>query len=274
MPRFAINHMTVANASYASLLSTASLTKCSGVEVRMDLSSPLFDGQDPVSAGLAAKAAGLQIYAVAEVRAFNNFTASTREQAASLIEIANACGAQAVSLIPENSGAKADLLQRRTCLLAAMRELQPMLASCGLIGLIEPLGFATSSLQFKAEAVDAIEQLGAADTFKIVHDTFHHHLCGEKSFYPEHTGIVHISGVVDNKLKRCDMRDEHRVLVDASDRLGNLEQLSALTDAGFNGPVSVEAFAPKVHQFTDPKAQLCGSFEFITTALAASVARI
>ncbi|MGO4139887.1 hypothetical protein ACEQ6A_36365, partial [Rhizobium brockwellii] len=49
----------------------------------------------------------------------------------------------------------------------------------GIIGLVEPLGFEICSLRSKTEAAEEIRELGAESTFRLVHDTFHHHLAGE-----------------------------------------------------------------------------------------------
>ena len=69
------------------------------------------------------------------------------------------------------------------------------------------------------------------------------------------------------------MRDEHRVLVDAEDRLGNIAQIEALEAAGYAGPISFEPFAPEVHALADPAAALAGSFKFISSRLAGMAAR-
>ena len=47
-----------------------------------------------------------------------------------------------------------------------------------MIGLVEPIGFPTPSLRFKAEAVAAIETVGGTAWLKVVHDTFQHALAG------------------------------------------------------------------------------------------------
>jgi 2-keto-myo-inositol isomerase len=147
-----------------------------------------------------------------------------------------------------------------------------MLAAHDLIGLVEPLGFESCALRLKAEAVDAIEALDATGRFKLVHDTFHHTLAGGGPIFAAHTGIVHISGVTDPSLSVSEMQDRHRVLVDGRDRLSNLEQIEALMQAGYDGPMSFEPFSPQVHGFTDPKAELSGSFDFISTRLAGMAA--
>ena len=90
--------------------------------------------------------------------------------------------------------------------------------------------------------------------------------------FPEHTGIVHISGVVDPALRVDQMEDEHRVLVDDRDRLGNIEQIRALLEAGYTGAISYECFAPEIHALTEPFADLKASFEFIASELQAQPA--
>lgn len=272
MINFALNHMTVARASYRSLLDVAAQAGCSGIEIRNDLASALFDGQSPQQASAAASERGLQIHSVAEVQAFNRTGSDSRRAAAELIGIAAACGSQAISLIPANDGTVASEAERRGSLLAAMRVLQPMLESNGLTGLIEPLGFASASLRFKAEVVEAIVELDAADTFKIVHDTFHHHLSGEQAMFPAHTGMVHLSGVVDKAIDVDQMLDCHRGLVDADDRLANIDQLRQLSRGGYTGPISLEAFAPAVHDIADPAQQLAESYSYIASQLRACVA--
>ena len=82
-------------------------------------------------------------------------------------------------------------------LVAALKAMAPILRERGLVGLVEPLGFPISSMRTKRQAVAAIDEAGGGDVYRLVHDTFHHHLAGETEFFPERTGIVHISGVVD-----------------------------------------------------------------------------
>ena len=144
-----------------------------------------------------------------------------------------------------------------------------MLADAGITALVEPLGFERASLRQKREAIDAIEAIDGQTEFRIVHDTFHHFLAGERELFPEWTGIVHISGVTDPSITPQQMEDEYRVLVDAHDRLGNLAQLRALKAAGYSGPISFEAFSPEVHAIADPAHNLAASIEFIKKQLEA-----
>ena len=272
MVSFALNHMTVARASYADLVGIASRLGCVGIEVRNDLPQPLFDGMSPAEAGAMAREAGLRLLAVAEVKRFNDWSDGKRAEALALMRIAAAAGAEAVSLIPRNDNQGMGNGERQANLRVALRELRPMLEDHGLVGLLEPLGFEICALRHKAEAVDAIEALDAAGTFRLVHDTFHHHLAHGGPLFPAHTGIVHISGVTDPDLGLSEMGDAHRVLVDERDRLGNLDQIAALQAAGYAGPVSFECFAPSVHASADPAGDLKASMDFIRSRLAAKAA--
>jgi len=264
----ALNHMAVPGLRYDAFLGLAKAMGCVGVEFRNDLPGSLFAGDAPSAVTEAARTSGLRILALAEVKAFNDWSGARRDEALALMRLAKACGAEAVSLIPRNDGRGCGNGERQANLRLSLRELAPMLAAHGLIGLVEPLGFESCSLRHKSEAVDAIEALGAAARFRLIHDTFHHTVAGGGPIFAGHTGIVHISGVSDPSVSVSEMRDEHRVLVDRNDRLGNIEQIEALAAAGYAGPVSFEPFSPLVHDSTDPKSELSGSFDFISTRLA------
>ncbi|MGQ7846169.1 TIM barrel protein [Granulosicoccus sp. 3-233] len=272
MFRLALNHMTLAKASYTELLATASRLNGVGIEVRNDLAGDLFDGMSAAAAGQAARDAGLQILAVAEVCGFDDDKVDKLPEARELLALASECGASAISLIPRNDGRGIGAEERRRNLTAAMQGLQPLLEQHDVIGLIEPLGFTSSSVRSKAEVVAVIEALDVAHCFRLVHDTFHHHLAGGGPVFPEHTGIVHVSGVTDPGLSVDEMQDADRGLVDAHDRLGNLEQLRELIRGGYLGPVSMEAFAPQVHELQDPLSALQESLAFMRHALQAEPA--
>lgn len=268
MTSFALNHMTVARLSFVQLLDTASQLGCVGIEVRNDLPKPLFDGLAPEEAGELVRSKGLRLLAVAEVKRFNDWSDDKAQEARSLMGIAKAAGAEAVSLIPRNDNLGMGNGERQAALRVALRELAPMLEDHGLVGMVEPLGFEICALRHKSEAVEAIEALGATGRFKLVHDTFHHTLAQGGAFFPEHTGIVHISGVVAPDVSVSQMTDAHRILVDGADRLGNIEQLSRLAALGWTGPVSFEAFAPQTHASANPLADLSESMAFIREGMA------
>ncbi len=268
--------MTAAESSFAQLLTTAVECGCSGIELRNDLRGELFDGLDPENAAAMVSAKNLRIFALAEVKSFNHLTAQTITDTEQLAGIAKACGSEAIALIPSNDGNNVatgtDESSRKRNLKSVLHELIPILAAHDLQGFIEPLGFVSSSQRSKREVVEVIEDIGAQDRIKLVHDTFHHYLADEPELYPEHTGIVHISGVVETGLTVDQMQDKHRILVNHADRIQNTAQLKSLTDGGYTGPVSVEAFATEVHKTQNLVEPLRDSFQFISSALARRVA--
>ena len=113
------------------------------------------------------------------------------------------------------------------------------------MGLVEPLGFPESALRTKRAAVDAIDEVGAGDRFKLLHDTFHHYLAGEQELFPERTGPrPHLGRRGPQPCRSTTIRDEHRVLVGPADLMDNAGQIRALLTGGYAGPFSLEPFSP------------------------------
>ncbi|MFB9981347.1 TIM barrel protein [Mesorhizobium kowhaii] len=273
-PTFALNHMTAPRLDCRKFIDLAASLNCVGVELRNDMAdkklttAQFFDGESPATIGAYVRAKGLRLLGLSEAYGFNAWSDSMRDKVQLLITQAAEAGAESISLIPRNDAPVYAGNERDEALRRALGEIIPMLDKAKLIALIEPLGFVTSSLRHKADAIASIKAVGGEAHFKLVHDTFHHHLAGERNFFPEFTGIVHISGVVDPALAPEDMQDGHRILVDNRDRLDNLEQFRALLNAGYAGAFSYEAFSAEVHAFTAPAVSLRQSMEFIVTNLA------
>lgn len=265
---FVLNHMTVPGLRYDAFLDLARRLGCIGVELRNDLPGALFDGDAPEQVAAKAREAGLRIVGLSEVYAFNTWSDEVRAKVESLLDTAVRCGAETISLIPRNDGKGLGEGERQANLRLALREIKPLLEAHDMVALVEPLGFLSSSLRDKREAVEIIESLGAVDRYKLVHDTFHHHLAGDGPIFPQHTGIIHVSGVADPRLSTSQMRDEHRILVDTDDRLGNVAQVARLRAAGYSGPVSFEVFSPEVHRLADPESALRKSIAYIENQLA------
>lgn len=272
--KFALNHITAPALDSSQFVDLAARLGCMGVELRNDLadkqltSRPFFDGARPAEVGEYARAKGVRLLGLSEVYGFNRWSDAMREKVKLLISQAKESGAETISLIPSNDGVDEPKEERLAALRNALAAILPMLEEQDLVGLVEPLGFTTSSLRLKSEAVDAFEAVGGKDRFRLVHDTFHHHLAGETEFFPEWSGIVHISGVVDANLRPEEMQDKHRILVNEADRLGNIEQIKHLNAVGYRGAYSFELFSPLVHADPDIEAGLRESMDTITAALA------
>lgn len=264
---FAINHMTCPRLSFQSLIDLAGRTGCSGLELRNDLSMPLFDGLSAVEAREIAMDNNIKLFGLAEVSAFNDLSSRAVEEADKLASQAVSCGALGVALIPRNDGKATSAGERQEALYKSLESLSPVFRKHGVQGFVEPLGFIQSSLRCKREVVDTINALDVQNEFKLIHDTFHHHLADETEVFPQHTAMVHVSGVIDTGLSAAQMLDSHRVLVNESDRLRNIEQLRQLNLGGYDGPVSMEAFAQSVHMLDDAGPALSESFRYIQNSV-------
>lgn len=267
--RFVLNHMVAPALPPEAFFALARSLGCSAVEMRNDLDgNALADGTPPARLGEAAARAGVTILTINALQRFNDWNSARAAEAEDLARACADCGAAALILVPTNDGTGCAPDERRENLRRALAELTPILERHGILGYVEPLGFAVSSLQLKSEAAAAIGDLGLSARLRITHDTFHHHLAGEAAIFPDLTGLVHISGVTDPGVAVADMRDSHRVLVTPGDRLDNLGQIARLRAAGVAAPLSFEPFAEAVHRAADIRADLAQSIDFIRAGLA------
>ena len=211
-PDFALNHMVAPKKSLRAFMDMARSLGVAKVEIRNDLAGQaITDGTSPETVRAEAEKARLTIVSINALQRFNQWTPARADEAAKLIAYAKACGAKALVLCPVNDESFTPTDQERlTGLREALTALKPMLRDAGIVGLVEPLGFAGCSLRLKREAVEAIAAVDGNETFKLVHDTFHHHVAGETEIFPASTGLVHISGVIDPAVGADRMRDPHR----------------------------------------------------------------
>jgi len=266
---FALNQIAAPTLDSRSFIDLAARLGCTGVELRNDLADKqltpreFMDGETPAAIGGYARAKGIRLLGLSEVYGFNRWSGSISDKVKLLVAQAKESGAESLSLIPSNDGAQEPDDKRLSDLRSALALILPMLEEADLVALVEPLGFATSSLRHKREAIEAIEAVGGRGHFRLVHDTFHHFIAGEEEFFPEWTGIVHISGIIDPLLEPGEMRDGHRILVDTRDRLQNVQQVKALRAGGYSGAFSNEPFATAVHADENIEDSLSASIRHI-----------
>jgi 2-keto-myo-inositol isomerase len=272
--RFAINRISAPHMPYADFAAMSQRLGVGAVEIRNDLKGvELTDGTPARQVADATQGHGLTLRSINALQRFDQFDAAREAEAVALAKYAVESGTQALVLCPTNDTRDArSAEQRHADLVNALGRLQPILADHGLTGLVEPLGFEECAVRRKSQAVRAFEELGASarGTFKLVHDTFHHHLAGEDLFFPEWTGLVHISGVDDKAVTVADMRDGHRVLVGSADRLGNVPQLRKLLAAGYAGYASFEPFAAEIAAAKDIESRLASSMAYLQDAVIAA----
>lgn len=261
--RFAINHISAPKLPLAEFFAMCQRLGVHEVEIRNDIPD-VMGSMKAADVRAEAGAQGITILSINALYPFNLWSGDLPDRAQHMADYAAEAGVQALVMCPLNDGNKVP----HSAVVQALDAMKPILKDRGLIGLVEPLGFPISSLRLKSEAIAAITETGDDGTYKLMHDTFHHHLSGEAEFYPNRTGLVHISGVTGPAIEVADMLDAHRVLVDGADRLQNITQIKALLAAGYTGPFSFEPFAPEVLDADDPEHALRASMDFIRGAIA------
>jgi len=272
--RFALNRMVAPSLALPAFIQLTQGLGCDALELRNDLPGvELDDGTPATEVRALCQAAGLRILSINALYPFDVWNDERRAQALRLAAYARDCGAEGLVLCPLNDrGDPRDAAQRARDLRTALSELAPILRDHGVLGFVEPLGFPESALRLKRQAVEAIRAIGGLDVFRLVHDTFHHHLAGETEFFAELTGLVHVSGVAAGEVPVEQLRDAHRVLVEAADRLGNVAQLKRLLDDGYRGALSFEPFAASVHALPDVAPALAQSMRLLQERLSCSAA--
>jgi 2-keto-myo-inositol isomerase len=268
--KFGFNHMVSPLLKPNELVDAAVKLGAIAIELRNDVGdNSLKDVETAQRVGARATDAGIEVRSINALYPFNVWNEERVRQTETLAGLAEACRAIGLVMCPLNEGKMLeDTPEKAAGLRAALSGIRPILERHGLKGFVEPLGFPFSSLRFKRDALEAIDDIGGADVFSLVHDTFHHRGAGEQKLFAGRTGLVHISGLEHFGISFTDMRDGHRVLVGPKDRLGNVEQLRQLYAGGYDGIVSFEPFAQEIHGLPDPIAAVRDSMAYLRKALA------
>ncbi|MGS0893578.1 TIM barrel protein [Burkholderia stagnalis] len=268
---FALNRMSAPRVPLDQYVALCRRLDVDAIEIRNDLDGvEIADGTPAATVRATAEAAGVTILTINALQRFEAWSAERADEAAALADYAAQCGARALVLCPTNRRDDArDAHTRHADLVTALGALKPILETRGLLGFIEPLGFEECALRRKSDAVKGIYAAAGEQVFRLVHDTFHHHLSGEDIFFPNLTGLVHLSGVEASNLPVDRMRDGHRVLVGGADRLGNLRQLRELLARGYRGAFSFEPFAADIAEAADIEERLRASMAYVRAELAA-----
>ena len=240
------------------------------VELRNDLpGGKIIDDLAPEQVKKLSARYRIQILTINALQKFNlpSNVAKAAQELKGLIELARSIGCLAIVLCPNNDTADTRTPEQSLRdTVAALKAFRSQLEQSGLLGYVEPLGFPESSLRSVLSASQAIGEAGG-NSYRMVFDTFHHYLGPDTAADIEGkldvslVGLVHASGV-EAKLDKGAMKDGHRVLLTAGDRMGNVGQIARLIARGYTGDVSLEPFSEQVQRL-DRKAFLEAARETI-----------
>jgi 2-keto-myo-inositol isomerase len=271
--RFALNRIACPSLGFEDFLRFAADLGLSKVEVRNDLEGgAVIDGLAPARAAELAQRHGIRILTVNALQKFNLGALRARAQAEleKLLELAAALRCTAVVMCPNNDTQdRRDARTRLEETVAALEAFGPSLTERGIQGWVEPLGFPESSLSSVVVAGEAVRQSGFG-CYRIVYDTFHHHLGPDTeadidgTFASVRAGLIHVSGV-EATTPRESWRDEHRVLPSSADRMGSREQIARMVSLGYGGDISFEPFSAEVQRMSRAElaAALTRSIEYL-----------
>ena len=226
------------------------------IELRNDLPGrEIIDGYSHEQLKELSKKYGVEILTINALQKFNlaAILPETIQELKKLINLSLSIGCKAIVLCPNNDvndKRDSEVIFEET--VKALKSFGPLFQDSGMQGYLEPLGFEECSLRSIVTAMRAIQE-SDYPVYKIVHDTFHHHLAPdtfetiENNYDISYTGLVHISGVECN-IPVEEYRDNHRVLVTEQDKLQTKEQIELLLKLGYTGNISFEPFSEKIQE--------------------------
>ena len=238
------------------------------IEVRNDFTDiGILDGLSDAELEAAFKGTGIKTLTINALYPFEDcrVLADNLEKLKGLIAEAKRISCPQIVLCPLNDASDPrSEAQRAEDLVTALDAYGPLFEAAGMTGLIEPLGFEICALRTKKAALAGVAKCKFPHRYKLLHDTFHHFLSGEKEFYPQQTGILHVSGVLAGKPKP-EITDEDRILIDKDDIMDNRGQVAALLAGGCTAPISYEPFSSQVRDTPLPalKSQLQASIDYL-----------
>lgn len=244
--RFAINRTCAPQLPLDAFIDLARAAGVGAVEIRNDVPGrEIMDGTPAPEVRARLEAAGLAVASVNALQRFNDWTPEREAEARAIVGHAAALGAPGIVMCPvvdpDHGWSEAELERK---LREALTGLRPILADHGVTGYLEPLGMRGSTLTRQARAVEAVADAGGWAGFALCYDTFQAYRCGDGRVFPEHVGLVHVSGISRADLAPGELTEPDREFVAPGDRVGNAARLGALMDAGYGGFVSMEPFSP------------------------------
>ncbi|MCX3308555.1 TIM barrel protein [Pantoea vagans] len=249
--RFCVNRKIAPSLSIPQFFKLVSQLGIHNVELRNDMpGGRVTDDLSGDEVKALARESGIRIVTINALYPFNQLNEEVLQRARQLLSDAQAVGAESLVLCPLNDGTPISA----TDTISALKTLAPLFADAGIQGLVEPLGFPQSSLRSATQAQTLIREAGVP--FRLLIDTFHHHLFedAEQTFEQEidiqQIGLVHLSGVTDPR-PVSQLTDEERIMLSADDRLRSKQQVERLEKMGYTGLYAFEPFSSVMNSWQE-----------------------
>ncbi|WP_274603452.1 TIM barrel protein [Pantoea agglomerans] len=249
--RFCINRKIAPSLTLPQFFKLVSQLGIHNVELRNDMpSGRVTDDLSGDEVKALARESGIRIVTINALYPFNQLNEEVLQRTRQLLSDAQAVGAESLVLCPLNDGTPISAADTVT----ALKTLAPLFAEAGIQGLVEPLGFPQSSLRSATQAQTLIQEAGVP--FRLLIDTFHHHLFedAEQTFEQEidiqQIGLVHLSGVTDPRPVN-QLTDEERIMLSADDRLRSKQQVERLEKMGYTGLYAFEPFSSVMNSWQE-----------------------
>lgn len=249
--RFCVNRKIAPSLSIPQFFKLVSQLGIHNVELRNDMpGGRVTDDLSGDEVKALARESGIRIVTINALYPFNQLNEEVLQRARQLLSDAQAVGAASLVLCPLNDGTPI----RAADTIRALKTLAPLFADAGIQGLVEPLGFPQSSLRSATQTQTLIRE--ADVPFRLLIDTFHHHLFedAEQTFEQkidmQQIGLVHLSGVTDPR-PVSQLTDEERVMLSADDRLRSKQQVERLEKMGYTGLYAFEPFSSVMNSWQE-----------------------
>jgi len=249
--RFCVNRKIAPNLgieAFFKMVHGLGLTK---VELRNDMrGGKVTDHLSYAEVSALAQRYGLEIVTINAVYPFNQPDDALLAKTEGLLKDARGVGAKALVLCPLNDGTQVSPEET----VSALQKLAPLFEKYGIEGLVEPLGFPISSLRSAVQTQALIRD--ARVPFKLLLDTFHHHLYekAEEEFESgidiAGIGLVHLSGVEDER-PTSELTDEERIMLSEGDLLKSVSQVRRLEAMGYKGIYAFEPFSTAMENWSE-----------------------
>ena len=260
-----LNQILFPDSPFDDFLSFSKKLNIQAIEIRNDIKTNLIEQNDPIKIKNLCEQNSINILSINALQKFNIWNKDRESELISLCKYADKANINAIVLVPLNDGSINSQKQQIQLLENSLFNIIEILNDFNVIGLVEPLGFKQSSLRFKSLTVNIINNL-QSDKLKIVHDTFHHTLCGENEFFPNITGLIHFSGL-SKIYKNFELNDNHRSIVDSNDILGSLNQIKTFLKFDYKGFFSFEPFSNNLIEDINIFKTVNDSFNFINSKI-------